>query len=107
MNAQRLIEDAHAAGLSFEIEGDDLIVEVDGDLPPALIAELREHKAELMAVLASKAPDVPPAGQPAPVAADDLDERAALIEVGANVPRRWGEGFAALCTMPAPIGFSP
>ena len=39
--------------------------------------------------------------------ADDLDERAAIIEEGANIPRRWAEGFAAMASMPAPIGFSP
>jgi len=42
-----------------------------------------------------------------PTNADDLDERAALVEYGANVPRRWAEGFAALCLMPAPTGFTP
>jgi hypothetical protein len=39
--------------------------------------------------------------------ADSLDERAALVEYGANVPRRWAEGFAALSSMSAPAGFSP
>jgi hypothetical protein len=39
--------------------------------------------------------------------ADDLDERAAIIAEGTGVPRRWAEGFAALCAMPAPTGFSP
>jgi hypothetical protein len=39
--------------------------------------------------------------------ADDLDERAAIIEEGAGVPKRWAEGFAAMCSMPAPAGFSP
>jgi hypothetical protein len=38
--------------------------------------------------------------------ADDLDERAAIIEYGAGVPRRWAEGYAALSTMPVPTGFS-
>ena len=37
---------------------------------------------------------------------DELDERAALIEFGANVPRRWAEGYAALCSMTPPAGFS-
>ena len=37
----------------------------------------------------------------------DLGERAAIIEEGANVPRRWAEGFAAMASMPAPAGFSP
>jgi hypothetical protein len=38
--------------------------------------------------------------------ADDLDGRAAIIEYGAGVPRRWAEGYAALASMPAPTGFS-
>jgi hypothetical protein len=38
---------------------------------------------------------------------DDLEERAALIEYGAGVPRRWAEGFAALSSMSPPTGFSP
>ena len=39
--------------------------------------------------------------------ADDLGERAAIIEEGAGIPRRWAEGFVAMCSMPAPAGFSP
>jgi len=38
---------------------------------------------------------------------EDRGERAALIEFGANVPRRWAEGYAALCSMPTPSAFSP
>ncbi len=38
-------------------------------------------------------------------ATEDLDERAALIENGAGVPRPWAEGYAALASMPAPAGF--
>jgi hypothetical protein len=41
-----------------------------------------------------------------PGSADDLDERAAIIEYGAGIPRAWAEGFAALSSMPAPTGFS-
>jgi hypothetical protein len=37
---------------------------------------------------------------------DDLEERAALIEHGAEVPKRWAEGFAVMSAMPAPAGFS-
>jgi hypothetical protein len=110
MNAHRLIEDARAAGLSFEVVGEDLIVETDRDPPPELLAELRQHKAALIAFLA------PPRAEPIQAAhtsaaiqveqLDDLDERAAIIEFGANVPRRWAEGFAALCAMSPPTGFS-
>jgi hypothetical protein len=37
---------------------------------------------------------------------DNLDEPAAIIEYNGNIPRAWAEGFAALCAMPAPTGFS-
>ena len=60
MNAHRLIEDARAAGLSFEVEDGDLMVEAERDPPDALIAELREHKAELIAVLAAPALETAP-----------------------------------------------
>jgi hypothetical protein len=103
MIAQRLIEDARAAGLSMEVEGGDLIVEADRDPPPELLAELRQHKAELIAFLVPP----PPASAPPLPGPDALDERALLNDDGANVPRRWAEGFAAICSMPAPAGFSP
>jgi hypothetical protein len=99
MNAQGLIADARTAGFSIEVDGADLVIEADRDPPPELLAELRRHKAELIAFLT---PPVAPA-----VDAGDLDERAAIIEYGAGVPRAWAEGFAALSTMPAPTGFLP
>lgn len=40
-------------------------------------------------------------------AAGVLDERAAIIECGADIPRRWAQGYAALCSMSPPSGFSP
>jgi len=104
MIAQRLIEDARAAGFSIEVDGGDLIVEADRNPPAELLIELREHKAELIAFLI---PPVPLAALPYPEPVDDLDERAALVEYGANIPRRWAEGFAAMASMPAPTGFSP
>ena len=102
MIAQRLIEDARAAGLSMEVEGGDLIVEADCDPPPELLAELRQHKAEVIAFLVP----LPPASAPPLPESDDLDERAAIIEYGAGVPRAWAEGYAALTAMPSPTGFS-
>ena len=91
--AARLLETARAAGLSIEVDGADLVIETDRAIPPDLLDDLRQHKAELIAALS-----------PAP---DDPDERAAIIEYGASVPRRWAEGYAALCTMAPPAGFSP
>ena len=57
MNAAHLLKNARAAGLSLEIDGENLIVEADRDLPAELIAELREHKTELMAILSRRDPD--------------------------------------------------
>src|SRR5947207_14127575 len=45
--------------LSIEVEGGDLIVEADRDPPAGLLAELRQHKAELIAVLVPPVPDSP------------------------------------------------
>lgn len=72
------------------VEGGNLVIETDCDPPAALIAQLREHKAALIAVLS-----------------DGPEERAAIIEEGAGVPRAWAEGFAALCARPPPAGFWP
>jgi hypothetical protein len=98
MIVRRLIEDARTAGLSIEVEDGDLIVEADRDPPPELIAALRRHKVELIALLALP--------EPALFDVDALEERAAIVAEGAGVPQRWAEGYAALSTMPAPTGFS-
>jgi hypothetical protein len=37
---------------------------------------------------------------------DERVERAAIVEHDGGVPRHWAEGYAALCAMPPPIGFS-
>jgi hypothetical protein len=49
--AHRLIEVAEAAHISLEAEGDALVVEAEGKLPPDLIEGLRQHKAEVIATL--------------------------------------------------------
>ena len=40
-------------------------------------------------------------------AADSFEERAALVEYGAGVPREWAEGFARLNFAHPPMGFTP
>jgi hypothetical protein len=42
-----------------------------------------------------------------PVSGDDLEERAAIIEYEAGVPRAWAEGYAALSMMSPPLAFTP
>ena len=93
MIAQRLIEDARAAGLSIEVDGGDLIVEADGDPPPSLLAELRQHKAEVIALLRPQ---------------DARDGRRGSRRRRSRRARRDHRGgYAALASMPAPSGFSP
>ena len=50
--AAHLLQTARAAGLSLAASGDNLVIETDIDPPPELLAELRERKAELIALLA-------------------------------------------------------
>jgi hypothetical protein len=77
--------------LSLDVVGDDLVIETDRDPPAPLLAELRQHKSELVALLK-----------------EDQAERAAIVEYdGGMIPRAWAEGFAALCSMPTPTGFRP
>jgi hypothetical protein len=38
--------------------------------------------------------------------AEEIEERAALVEFGAGVPRKWAEGYVALCAMRSPPGFT-
>jgi hypothetical protein len=51
MSAARLLGRARAAGLSLAIEGENIIVEADDEPSPELIAELRQHKTQLIAAL--------------------------------------------------------
>lgn len=87
MNAIRLLDIALAAGLSLAVEGDNLVVETDGDPPPALIAELRQHKAELIAALLSDARNAWPTPQEIVRGADDRKADVIMADVSA-FPRR-------------------
>jgi hypothetical protein len=93
LETAELLVTAQAAGLLLAADGDNLVIEADCDPPAELLAALREHKAELIDFLRRMAVDEP-------------GERAAIVEEGASVPRQWAEGYAALCTMGPPTGFS-
>jgi len=88
MIAQRLIEDARAAGLSIEVEGADLIVEADCEMPPDLLASLRQHKAELIAVLVVSKPSKVQRWR------DEFEERAAIREYDGGYTRAEAERLA-------------
>jgi hypothetical protein len=71
MSARQLIDTAAKAGLSVMVDGPDLVVEADGQIPEALLADLRSHKPELIAELARTG--APPANE-APARFSDLYE---------------------------------
>ncbi len=43
----------------------------------------------------------------APERGDFQEDRAAIIEHDANLPREWADGFARLCTIPRPAAVTP
>jgi hypothetical protein len=78
-----LLRVATAAGARFTVSGDRLTVTAPRPLPAKLVDQLRRAKGEVIALLAAD-----------PVSS--LEERAAIVEYGAAVPRSWAEGFARL-----------
>jgi hypothetical protein len=78
-----LLRVATAAGARFTVSGDRLTVTAPRPLPAELVDQLRRAKGEVIALLAAD-----------PVSS--LEERAAIVEYGAAVPRAWSEGFARL-----------
>ena len=92
MNAARLLGDIRSVGGSVTLIGDDLKLRIPKSAPRTLIEAVRTAKPELITLLREN-----------PGADDDLEERAALVEYGAGVPREWAEGFARLdCAKPPP-----
>lgn len=72
--------------------------------PPELLSRLRDHRAAIIDVLSTHS------DSPVRMESDsgvDQEERAAIVEFDAGIPREWAEGFARLCEMPRPHGFSP
>jgi hypothetical protein len=51
MSATEAIKDARAAGIHFNIDGDDLVLEAPAPPPPALLSLLKHHKADILAIL--------------------------------------------------------
>jgi hypothetical protein len=93
MNAARELLDRLAdLGAKVERRGNKLVLKAGTiPVPKALVATCRARKGDILLALS----------------ADNLEERAALIEEGAKVPRLWAEGFAKLCTMPRPESVQP
>jgi hypothetical protein len=69
----------------------------------AQLAECNAAKGDLSALSALTARGWEPRKAPDAAA---IEERAAIVEEGAGVPREWAEGYARLCLMPPPFGVS-
>jgi hypothetical protein len=95
MSAHEALKLAQAVGIEIELHGDDLVLEAS-TAPPLAVLDALTHNKEGIIELLRPATDVSQAED----WHVDFDERAAIIEYGAGVPREWAEGFARLCTMP-------
>ena len=92
MTAAQVLDDIRSHGGSVTLIGDDLKLRIPKSAPRTLIEAVRTAKPELITLL-----------RESPGADDDLEERAALVEYGAGVPREWADGFARLdCSKPPP-----
>ncbi len=90
-----LLAEARRFGITIRAEGDRLKMNAAEPPPADLLEKLRTNKSAILAALTE------PESQ-----SDDFEERAALVEYGADVPREWAEGFTRLCTMPRPAAYS-
>lgn len=93
--ARQLINECEEQGGHIVLIGSDrLRIERGESLPADLIERIRANKPQLIEVLSRvETPDQ-----------DDIEERAALVEYGAGVPREWAEGFALLHPDRPPAG---
>jgi|APSaa5957512535_1039671.scaffolds.fasta_scaffold117459_1 hypothetical protein len=101
MSAHEALKLAQAVGIEIELHGDDLVLEASTAPPFAVLDALTHNKKGIIELL-RPATDVSQAED----WYVDFDERAAIIEYGAGVPREWAEGFARFCTMPRHPDFS-
>lgn len=80
---QTLLCAALALGLRFEADGDDLYLDGDSEPPAALVAQLRQHKAQLLDIVRRGETTVDPDG----------------------IPPAWAAGFARLDPDAPPANF--
>ena len=92
VTATEALKLAQAAGVSIEVDGDGLVLEATAPPPPAVLDELRRHKAEIIALLRSEHDAW---------TADDwralFDEQAATTEYDAGLPRVRADARAFAC----------
>ena len=83
---------AQAAGIRIEVDGSDLRLEASGPPPPAVLVELRRHKAGIIALLRSES-----RGWTANDWRAFFDKRASTAEFASGLPRAQAEVRAFAC----------
>ena len=79
MSAAAILDDLHKRGVRFRVKGEKLRWRApEGVMTEAVISELRDHKAEAMAIVGEQE-------------ADGIEERAAIIQFDAYFSRRQAE----------------
>jgi hypothetical protein len=58
MSVHQVLQAASDAGITLRIDGPDLVVGADNHIPEALLAELREHKPEVIAAFTTRFSDL-------------------------------------------------
>jgi hypothetical protein len=99
MSAAALIQEIGALGGRLELDGDDiLLIKPKGVVVPAgLLEAARDAKAEIRKALSGPKPEC--------IDAAESDERAAIMEADASMPRRWADYLARLVQGPPPGDF--
>ncbi len=88
MKPVALLRDCARAGISFKLEGQSLRLKADSPPSPEIVAAIKTHKAELIALLIT-----PPAPPPSVAS---FEERAACLEFDGGMSRAEANNAAAL-----------
>jgi hypothetical protein len=102
MSARQAIDAAASAGIRIAVDGGDLVLEADGSIPDAIVADFKQHKPEILGLLRSAPPPVAPSWWPKPHPAI----RRELPFGSDNVPARYEAAWQALLPQ-CPPGVTP
>ena len=89
MSATKALQAAREAGVTISARGDELMLEAKAPPPPSIIDALRQHKAEIVALLASRQGRRAVRDRAAWDAEDwraDFDECAGILEYDGGLP---------------------
>jgi hypothetical protein len=102
VSAAFALEQAWAAGVQIEVDGDNLVLRAPVPPPQSVVSALAEQKLGVMAVLRSRACGWTPEDWLA-----FFDERAGIAEFEAGLPRVQAEARAFLCCVAKWLDLNP